>query len=87
MAQPERERADRARLERDERRTDDGGVLREEEEDLLRFGLGEEGGVDGGGTLGGGREDEVRGVLALDRGQTDVGVLKVRSCGRNGVSG
>ena len=71
----EAERHDRARFERLECRPNDIRVRREEVDEFARFRLGEEVGVDCGGL----REGKEFGVLALDRGKTDVSVLEVRA--------
>lgn len=79
MREFETERHDSAGFVRLESCFDDVGVLREEENDFARFRFGQEGRVDRGGTDGRGGEDEEGGVLALDGGETDVGVLEVGS--------
>jgi len=86
VRQAERVGADGRRLERLERRFDDVRVRREQEDDLARLGLGQERDVDGGGALGGRREDDGGCVLALDRRQADVRVLQVGACEVDSVS-
>lgn len=86
VAQAERKRADRRRLERLERRAHDVRVRREEEYDLARLGLGQVRDVDRRRALCRRREDDFGRVLALDRRQADVRVLQVGACGVQSMS-
>lgn len=86
MAKTEAEGDNRTGLLSLEGGLDDVRVGGDEDDNVASLGVGEEIGVDGGGALGGRREDHIGGVLALDGRQTDVGVLEVGSCMVNDVS-